>query len=72
MGGGAAAAEATPAGTGKGAASNQNTVARAGGPASTSYKVIDEGAVAVPSKLPFADRDAQPRPSGPAVAEAAR
>ena len=48
-----------------------SNLARAGGPASTSYKVIDEAAVAVPSNLAPLAGDA-PRPSGAQVAEAAR
>lgn len=47
-------------------------VARAGGPASTSFKVIDETSVTVPSKLPAVNRVAMSRPTGPEVAEAAR
>ena len=46
-------------------------VARAGGSSSTSYKVIDESSVTVPSKLSAAERDRMPRPTGPEVAEAA-
>lgn len=49
-----------------------NKAARAGGPASTSYKVIDETSVTVPSKLPAVNRDAMSRPTGAEVAEAAR
>jgi len=64
-------------GTKAGATKSQNKhnlVARAGGPASTSYKVIDESAVTVPSNLPPPDHGDSPRatPSGPEVAEAAR
>lgn len=63
--GGAAAATKDPA------SSSQAKVARAGGPASTSYKVIDESSVTVPSKLPARNPSMAP-PSGSEVAEAAR
>ena len=66
--GGAAAGAAS----GKAKDNNSAKVARAGGPASTSYKVIDETSVTVPSKLSAAERDRMPRPTGPEVAEAAR
>eukprot|EP00227_Mantoniella_beaufortii_P003457 CAMPEP_0197608380 /NCGR_PEP_ID=MMETSP1326-20131121/48950_1 /TAXON_ID=1155430 /ORGANISM="Genus nov. species nov., Strain RCC2288" /LENGTH=442 /DNA_ID=CAMNT_0043176573 /DNA_START=275 /DNA_END=1600 /DNA_ORIENTATION=+ len=70
--GAAASGPSATGGDGKTQSSNANTVARAGGPASTSYKVIDESAVTVPSKLPVVDRDSLPRPSGAEVADAAR
>jgi hypothetical protein len=66
------AATLAAAGAGGGAAAAAAKVARAGGPASTSYKVIDESSVTVPSKLPPAQREGMPRPTGSEVAEAAR